>query len=264
SHLRDKYKISTNARKDLSRLLKTLPLSKPDDASPAEHGSPEHPKLQVYDGFACCKCKSRTIYFLAMRCYFLDPLAIDCPSNTAAVRYSNIDHLFGYSVYKREEVRHAAAGSEQQEVSALQIANLTYTEQSCWIKRTGWDKTYRDKSRQALIVITQMPYEYSSNSSGGLVVYGLKKDLVSPPEDEERIACIVSQVDALMDRCEETAEKMSCNLRSWLRSTRPRSAYIKPFELVQLPYRCYNLRTLLELCNSPVKIFSWQPLLVRC
>lgn len=64
---------------------------------------------------------------------------------------------------------------------------------------------------------------------------GCEEDLVSPPDDEERIARIASQVDALMDRCEETAEKTSRNLRCWLRSTRPRSAYIKPFELVQLP-----------------------------
>ncbi|KAH6971905.1 hypothetical protein EDB80DRAFT_744228 [Ilyonectria destructans] len=279
SHLRDKHKIPTHARKGLFRLLKTLPLSKPDDVSPAEDGSLEHPKLQVYDGFACCECKFRTIHFPTMRRHFSDPLATDCPSNTAAVRYGNIDHLFEYvylqtwvagskreywiikrngsvawlvrdertdlhmwSVHEREEVRHAGAGSEQQEVSAPQITNLTYTEQSCCIKRTGWDTTYRDKSRQALIAITQMPYEYPSNSNSnrGHVVCGrgqdgCEEDLVSPPDDEERIARIASQVDALMDRCEETAEKTSRNLRCWLRSTRPRSAYTKPFELVQLP-----------------------------
>ncbi|KAI5456265.1 hypothetical protein BGZ63DRAFT_367450 [Mariannaea sp. PMI_226] len=43
SHLRDKHKIPANARKGLSRLLKTVRLSKPDDGSPAEDGSPEHP-----------------------------------------------------------------------------------------------------------------------------------------------------------------------------------------------------------------------------
>ncbi|KAH6977642.1 hypothetical protein EDB80DRAFT_542829, partial [Ilyonectria destructans] len=74
SHLRDKYKIPTNARKGLSRRLKTLPLSKPDDASPAKDGSPEHPKLQVHNGFACCECKFRTIHFPAMRRHFSDPL----------------------------------------------------------------------------------------------------------------------------------------------------------------------------------------------
>ncbi|KAH8660996.1 hypothetical protein BGZ61DRAFT_369788 [Ilyonectria robusta] len=208
-------------------------------------------------------------------------LATDCPSNSAAVRYSNVDHLFEYvylqtwvtgskreywiikrngsvvrpvrdertnvhmwSVHEREAVRHAAAGNEQHGISASQMASnpakLTYTEQSCGIKRTGWDKTYRDKSRQALLAITQMPYDYPSGSSRrhmlcGRGQDGFEEDLVSPPEDEERIARIVSQVDALMDRCEETAEKTSRNLRCWLRSTRPRSAYAKPFELVQLP-----------------------------
>ncbi|KAH6977641.1 hypothetical protein EDB80DRAFT_738180 [Ilyonectria destructans] len=146
-----------------------------------------------------------------------------------------------WSVYKREAVRHAAAGNEQQGIPASQMASnpakLTYTEQSCWIKRTGWDKTYRDKSRQALLAITQMPYDYPSSSSRRYVLCGrgqdgFEEDLMSPPEDEERIARIVSQVDALIGRYEETAEKTSRNLRCWLRSTQPQSAYTKPFELI--------------------------------
>ncbi|KAJ0131177.1 hypothetical protein HZ326_25719 [Fusarium oxysporum f. sp. albedinis] len=53
THLRDKHNISTEARKGLNQLLKSLspaPL-KPDDASPRADGSAEHDKVRVYEGF---------------------------------------------------------------------------------------------------------------------------------------------------------------------------------------------------------------------
>jgi hypothetical protein len=46
----------------------------------------------------------------------------------------------------------------------------------------------------------------------------LDEDLVSPLEDEQKIATFLKLVDGMMDRCEETARKTSRNVLCWLRS----------------------------------------------
>ncbi|KAH6971950.1 hypothetical protein EDB80DRAFT_735855 [Ilyonectria destructans] len=61
SHLRDKHNLPRHTRKGLSKLLRTLGLYNPTDVDPLADASPEHAKLKVYDGFACCHCPFRTI-----------------------------------------------------------------------------------------------------------------------------------------------------------------------------------------------------------
>ncbi|EGU73397.1 hypothetical protein FOXB_16094, partial [Fusarium oxysporum f. sp. conglutinans Fo5176] len=108
--------------------------------------------------------------------------------------------------------------------------------QTPWLDRTGWDRTYSNKGqREVLAALTR-----TCTSPGGQEyfvgsgkVYGLEDDIVSPGEDEDRIACLVRLVDVVMSRCEETARKTSRHILCWLRSNQASSIYGKPFTLVQ-------------------------------
>ncbi|KFA55189.1 hypothetical protein S40293_09892, partial [Stachybotrys chartarum IBT 40293] len=52
------------------------------------------------------------------------------------------------------------------------------------------------------------------------------------PEDEGKITGILQAIDAVLDRCEEIVRHTSRNILCWLKSTRPRSSYPKPFSLI--------------------------------
>ncbi|KAH7227215.1 uncharacterized protein BKA55DRAFT_545827 [Fusarium redolens] len=88
THLHNKHSISTEARKGLNRLLKSLspaPLE-PDNTSPRADRSAKHDKLQVYKGFACINCQFRTINIQSMRCYQSNPPDDCCDSRASKGR----------------------------------------------------------------------------------------------------------------------------------------------------------------------------------
>ncbi|CAM1507683.1 Fc.00g073240.m01.CDS01 [Cosmosporella sp. VM-42] len=279
SHLRDKHRIPPQARKGLSRLLKTLDLRNPKEVGTLADASPEHPQLKLHDGFACRQCQFKTIHLPAIKRHFSDPSASTCPNNAVSnTGRSNTDDLFEYvylqtwttgssrkywiieqggniarpvndqrtdehlmAVHKREMARHQGARDKRLNEEAKQIsispnpAELSFGEQRLWIERTGWEKTYRGKSRQVLLAMTETPIWYYQQGHSlrrpGQAESG--QSLVSPPEDERIIAGIACLVDVLMDRCEETAQKTNRNVLCWLRSNRPHSSYPKPFMLVR-------------------------------
>ncbi|CAG1999049.1 unnamed protein product [Fusarium graminearum] len=98
AHLRDKHHISTEARKGLHRLLKSLsptPLDPHRVPLPAD-GSARHDKLQVYEGFVCLNCPFRTISAQLARRHQSNPPE-DCSSgisHTRAVRRRDLDQQF--------------------------------------------------------------------------------------------------------------------------------------------------------------------------
>ncbi|PNP58763.1 hypothetical protein FNYG_15041 [Fusarium nygamai] len=132
--------------------------------------------------------------------------------------------------------------------------------QTPWLDRTGWDRTYSNKGqREVLAALTRTctsPGEYFVGSGK---VYGLEDDIVSPGEDEDRIACLVRLVDVVMSRCEETARKTSRHILCWLRSNQASSIYGKPFTLVQSSSTS-KYRLLLKRCLAMVcRIYRLHP-----
>ncbi|KAF4345890.1 telomere-associated helicase [Fusarium beomiforme] len=134
--------------------------------------------------------------------------------------------------------------------------------QTPWLDRTGWDRTYSNKGqREVLATLTR-----TCTSPGGQEyfvgsgkVYGLEDDIVSPGEDEDRIACLVRLVDVVMSRCEETARKTSRHILCWLRSNQASSIYGKPFTLVQSSSTS-KYRLLLKRCLAMVcRIYRLHP-----
>ncbi|RKK64662.1 hypothetical protein BFJ69_g16636 [Fusarium oxysporum] len=288
AHLRDKHNIPTEARKGLHRLLKSLSpkLLDPNKALLPADGSARHDKLQVYEGFACLNCPFRTISIQLMRRHQSSPPE-GCSSgvsHTRSLRRRDLDQQFecvylqtwttgstrkywiikrGGSIVRQVDspaVQAHLRGVLTREFSRQQpnpdtmtttapapSAGMTaFALQTPWLDRTGWDRTYSNKGGQEYFV-------------GSGKVYGLEDDIVSPGEDEDRIACLVRLVDVVMSRCDETARKTSRHILCWLRSNQASSIYGKPFTLVQSSSTS-KYRLLLKRCLAMVcRIYRLHP-----
>jgi hypothetical protein len=55
---------------------------------------------------------------------------------------------------------------------------------------------------------------------------------ISSADDERKITALITAVDVVMDRCEQTARTTGRSLLCWLRSVRPHGCYAKPFTFV--------------------------------
>ncbi|PCD22302.1 hypothetical protein AU210_016091 [Fusarium oxysporum f. sp. radicis-cucumerinum] len=134
--------------------------------------------------------------------------------------------------------------------------------QTPWLDRTDWDRTYSNKGqREVLAALTRTCTSPGGQEYfvGSAKVYGLEDDIVSPGEDEDRIACLVRLVDVVMSRCEETARKTSRHILCWLRSNQASSIYGKPFTLVQSSSTS-KYRLLLKRCLAMVcRIYRLHP-----
>ncbi|KAM6506734.1 hypothetical protein FALCPG4_018851 [Fusarium falciforme] len=292
THLRDKHNIPTEARKGLSRLLKSLSppgLLDPDEAPLRADGSPEHDKLRVYEGFACIHCPFRTISRQLIRRHLSSP-PDDCRFKADHARprpRRDLDQQFEcvylqtwttgstrkYWIIKRggSIVRPVDGPAVQAHLRAVLTRELdrrqrpaaaepagemtAFALQRPWMERTGWDQTYRGRGRRQ--VLAAMTRTFTSPGGrehllGRRGVCGLDEDLVSPGGDEDRIASLVRLADVMMDRCEETVRKTSRHVLCWLRSTQTSSIYSKPFTLVQQASSSGKYRLLLKRCLAMV------------
>ncbi len=313
THLRDKHNVSSEARKGLSRLLKSFApqgILNPEKAEPRPDGSPEHDKLRVYDGFLCRYCPFRTISPQLIRRHlaistFGGSDTYTCPNISEVCSFrgrdidKNMEYVFlqswtvgsnrKYWVIERDgdiirppsgqdiHDHMAAVRDRQKEFLGHEVhgeqppretaqPDLSLHDRRPWIERTGWDRTYRDKNHRLFLrILTQVPAALPSGNPRSLVlakpgVCGVAQELVSPCADETRIAAIIGLVDQMMDRCEETAQTSSRNVRCWLRSSRPLSTYPKPFMLVSHLATTKRYRYLLKRCLAMLfRIYRLSP-----
>ncbi|KAM5527196.1 hypothetical protein FOXYSP1_20465 [Fusarium oxysporum f. sp. phaseoli] len=115
---------------------------------------------------------------------------------------------------------------------------------------TGWDKTYHGRSRDVLAALAAVSLSRGSGPHliGRQGTNGLHEDIISTMEDERKIAAVLEALDALLDRCEETARKTSRSILCWLRSTHALAGYPKPFILVYHPSSRRKYRVLFKRC----------------
>jgi hypothetical protein len=110
-----------------------------------------------------------------------------------------------------------------------------------WIRRTNWTSVFSDVNRLLLVRLAEAP------SADGLpLMYGEFEDrcLQSSAEDERRIRSIGAGIDALFDRCEDTARHTDHSIRCWLRSNLADPPYKAPFQLPIRPSTQSRYRTL--------------------
>ncbi|KID81820.1 telomere-associated RecQ helicase [Metarhizium guizhouense ARSEF 977] len=90
SHLRHSHGISTDQKKGLTQQLAAFQLRNPDDIPALEDGSPQHPQLRIYEGFACNQCKFRTtsLQIITKRHFSRGPEGYSCSSATAIRKFA--------------------------------------------------------------------------------------------------------------------------------------------------------------------------------
>ncbi|KAH7463500.1 hypothetical protein BFJ68_g17307 [Fusarium oxysporum] len=200
THLRVKHQVEHDERKGLTEFLKGLGQSYLGDPSAAplpKDGCSEHPDLRLYEG-----------------------------RGGLATRTSDAIQAHLASVKEQERLLNSSQDAPILTKSGSISTNsqgdlLRFEEQSPWIERTGWDKTYRGRSRDVLDALAAVSFSQGSGPHilGRQGTNGLHEDIVSAAEDERKIAAVLNALDALLDRCEETACKTSRSILCWLRST---------------------------------------------
>ncbi|KAJ3453401.1 hypothetical protein MRS44_017648 [Fusarium solani] len=265
THLRDKHNIPSEARKGLSRLLKSLPppgLLDPEEAPPRADRSAEHDKLRVYEGFACVHCVFRTINLQLMRRHLSDP-PDDCSfQNTQSRirRRRDLDQQFEcvylqtwttgstrkYWIIQRggSVIRPLDGPAVQSHLRAVLTRELGRQQRppapepgrSPRLARRPDTDLYFPGGREYVLGCPE----------------GIDEDLVSPGRDEDLIAFFLCLADVMLDRCEETVRNTSRHILCWLKSTQTSSIYSKPFTLVQLPSSSAKYRLILKRCLAMV------------
>ncbi|KAK1634969.1 hypothetical protein BDP81DRAFT_432330 [Colletotrichum phormii] len=153
-------------------------------------------------------------------------------------RDEELRHL--HDVLAREEAFRRRISRTQGRVpcSAAQGASsnntaAAYTELRPWLERTGWERVYANVDRQLLYSLTLRPVERSYRPlllSAGLSQHD--NNIVSPADDEAKIAALCHAAYNFISRCEETAKTSSRNSLCWLRNVHPSNCNPKPFTLV--------------------------------
>lgn len=147
-------------------------------------------------------------------------------------------HLGG--VFVREQRRIESLGAGQEAAATVTAGRSTFSELRPWLERTGWEQTYADVNRNLLRSLTIAPLFRSfptkrlslGNSGSGVGRARLDEDVVSPADDERKLAAISAAIDRVMERCEQTARTSDRIMLCWLQSARPYASYTKPFRFV--------------------------------
>ncbi|RKK73004.1 hypothetical protein BFJ68_g18249, partial [Fusarium oxysporum] len=150
------------------------------------------------------------------------------------------DHLEG--VFERERERQKdllGGGSANGNVTTRDPRTTSFTDLRPWLERTGWERTFEGVNRELLRNLSAAPSP--ATLSRGLILEGggsrggpVRPDeqTTSSADDERKITALITAVDLVMSRCEQTARTTSRSLLCWLRSVRPHGCYAKPFTFV--------------------------------
>ncbi|KAK1658533.1 hypothetical protein BDP55DRAFT_637759 [Colletotrichum godetiae] len=206
----------TLATSDTGREAQTdLRLKEPTSVEPRPDGVLIDSRLRCNDGFLCDLCPFRTI------------------SKPMIARHLNREHFRATTV--RWARSHATTASSSMPVylqawdASSNNTAAAYTELRSWLERTGWERVYANVDRRLLYSLTLRPVERSYRPlllSAGMSQ--LDNDIVSPADDEAKIAAFCHAAYNAISRCEETARTSSRNSLCWLRSVHPNNCFPKP------------------------------------
>ncbi|KAF4492952.1 ATP-dependent DNA helicase tlh1 [Colletotrichum fructicola Nara gc5] len=277
-HLAEKHEVPKPQRRGLSALVKSLQLGDPNDVALRPDGLPPHEALTVTRGHACRRCSYRTASddlicrHIAkshgvkglrktdgwQRDHIRSGVLLQSWSQNGARGFWIAQPTAAGSTTPRETgtpdaddvpaAQHALlaaahdaerahlAGGLRATASATGPVDIAF--QTGWMRRTGWDLMFDGARRDFLVKMSELP------DAGRHVEDDMP--LASPPEDEARLRRIVSAVDGVFNRCEDTIRSMDISMRCWLRSTEPHRPYKAPFELVGRQATTYKYRSLVK------------------
>ncbi|KJZ70995.1 hypothetical protein HIM_09606 [Hirsutella minnesotensis 3608] len=114
-----------------------------------------------------------------------------------------------------------------------------------WMRRTGWEDTFRGACRGALVSLAELPVPHLGplrlTTQDGTV-------MESSEADEKRLAVMVTAVDRLFNRCGDTVRSTDVSIRRWLRGMHPDRPFKAPFELVAQARSERQYRRLVKRC----------------
>lgn len=104
------------------------------------------------------------------------------------------------------------------------------------MERTRWAITYNRVYRDVLQALAEVPSSPARAADHflGQGIQDTDPDVLSTRQDEQKIDSLMTAVDCMLNRCEETVQHTGRTLLCWLRSTKPYTCYPKPFTLVAL------------------------------
>jgi hypothetical protein len=129
-------------------------------------------------------------------------------------------------IHRREEMYWATADHERLKDTGLQ----SFVSTSPWMNHTQWAARYQGARRDILVNITKI----RACSLGRELPVGRYDgdDLVSPEEDERKVAMLIAAMDRAFDRCEETLRRTGRPILCWLHTYHGTRFYPKPFKLL--------------------------------
>jgi hypothetical protein len=131
------------------------------------------------------------------------PANLDEPHETAILCRPRVEELH------RAE-RDLLANDQSSAAAATEIGGEDMSLISNWMHRTDWIEIFAGTNRALLVRLTETPY--SSKSGLCLGTYeGV--ELYSCRNDEERLARIVTALDGVFDRCEDTLRHTDVSIR---------------------------------------------------
>ncbi|KAM5527659.1 hypothetical protein FOXYSP1_20021 [Fusarium oxysporum f. sp. phaseoli] len=137
-------------------------------------------------------------------------------------------------VLEREKKYHDS--EKQPRFYSKALGDDSFAATSLWLERTRWPVTYKNVRRDILQAMTRLPIRAKVGSVETDYILGQgplegDPDLIIPRKDEKKIICFLSAVDAMLDRCELTAQNTSRVLLCWLASSRLDICQAKSFAL---------------------------------
>ncbi|KAK1613526.1 hypothetical protein BDP81DRAFT_513408 [Colletotrichum phormii] len=209
-HLAEKHDVPKRQRRGLSTLVKSLRLGDPNDVALRPDGLPPHEALTVTRGHACHHCSYRTAS---------DDLVCRHLSKAHGIKDSRKadgwqrDHIHS-GVLLQSWSQNGTRGFWIAQPRTSELPPLG--DDMGWMRRTGWDLMFDGARRDFLVRISR--------------------------EDETRLQHIMSAVDGVFDRREDTIRHTDVSMRCWLRSSEPHRPYKAPFELVARRSSTYKYR----------------------
>ncbi|PVH90430.1 hypothetical protein DM02DRAFT_507982, partial [Periconia macrospinosa] len=246
-------------------LLRSYIILGPKELRLRSDGSPPHPYLTKHLGIACKHCGFKTTSVqvvgrhlskdhnvkrkssMWLRDHVVEGLTLQSWDRNGTYGYwtvaldrstmanSSFDNSLLQGSVPRlrrlEELHHNELErvAERQKATTTSTGSLDMAVNTNWMRRTGWNETFAGANRKLLVELVQMP-----RGRGQCINLGTYNDTVlcSGEEDEQKLALMVSALDRVFDRCEDTIRHTDVSIRCWLRGQYFDRPYKAPFELV--------------------------------
>jgi hypothetical protein len=264
-HVVDKHKYSRDLAKDLAQLLRPYTILGPKELHLRPDNAPPHPHLFKHLGMTCKHCGHKTTSAEILARHLSKEHSMKRKTSTwlrehgvtgAVLQCWDRNGAYGYWIVKAG--RSPAASSSTFDNSLLQesasrllrleqlhlderkrlISNRSVTNDigssdmalnTNWMRRTCWAETFAGADRKLLVQLAQIPRAAERDLALGVYEGSA---MYSSRKDECKLSYLVTALDRVFDRCEDTVRPTDVSLRCLLRSSYPDRTYKAPFELV--------------------------------